>query len=166
MRWIEIFLINEKFLFVDEKKSFFMWKIRGWIGVHKIELYRILIGDDLAMSLPAWIPHAFLQATILVVLANAGCPMRPVPTLTTNPRTPGSGGYKIMMNGRNEQYLPDTIYTVSIRGTGYKLHQVWKRKKMVIFLIIEKKNDNKNFSCKNDQLFLWILWINQFYRKN
>lgn len=59
---------------------------------------------------------ALINATLLVALANAGCPMRPTSAQTSAPRTPGDGGYKIMSSGRTGKYVPDTIYAIGLRG--------------------------------------------------
>ncbi|XP_043286181.1 spondin-1 [Venturia canescens] len=69
------------------------------------------------MSLPAAVTLSLLQATLLVALANAGCPMLPTPAQTSAQRSPGDGGFKIMSSGRNDKYKPNTVYTIGIRGS-------------------------------------------------
>ncbi|XP_074100886.1 extracellular matrix protein f-spondin [Cotesia typhae] len=47
---------------------------------------------------------------------SASCLLQPAPFITTSPRTPGDGGFKISLSGNNSKYIPNTIYSVSIRS--------------------------------------------------
>ncbi|CAG5081026.1 Similar to SPON1: Spondin-1 (Gallus gallus), partial [Cotesia congregata] len=47
---------------------------------------------------------------------SASCLLQPAPFITTSPRTPGDGGFKISFSGNNSKYIPNTIYSVSIRS--------------------------------------------------
>jgi len=51
----------------------------------------------------------FLAAT------HAGCPMRPTVEQTSASRTPGDGGYRILISGQNG-YIPNAIHTISLQG--------------------------------------------------
>lgn len=46
----------------------------------------------------------------------AGCPMRPSAGQTSAGRTPGDGGYRILISGTSDKYIPDAIYTISLQG--------------------------------------------------
>ncbi|XP_011315131.1 spondin-1 [Fopius arisanus] len=59
--------------------------------------------------------------TVLISLTSATCPLQPTPTLTTAPRTPGDGGYRVITSGRDTKYTPNTIYAISLRG--YQTHE-------------------------------------------
>ncbi|KAK2584629.1 hypothetical protein KPH14_006978 [Odynerus spinipes] len=50
-------------------------------------------------------------------LTQAGCPMRPTPGQTSAERTPGDGGYKIFVSGTSDKYVPDAVYTISLKGS-------------------------------------------------
>lgn len=52
----------------------------------------------------------FLAAT------HAGCPMRPTVEQTSAPRTSGDGGYRILLSGQTNGYIPNAVYTISLRG--------------------------------------------------
>ena len=64
---------------------------------------------------------ALIQSIICVVLVNAGCPMRPTNEQTSAQRTPGDGGYRIIVSGRNEKYVPNTIYVIRLGGNNEKI---------------------------------------------
>lgn len=58
----------------------------------------------------------FILATIIVAAAQAGCPMRPSPDQSSSQRLPGDGGYRILISGNFDKYIPNAIYTISLRG--------------------------------------------------
>ncbi|KAF7403614.1 hypothetical protein HZH68_006408 [Vespula germanica] len=47
----------------------------------------------------------------------AGCPMRPTTGQTSAGRTPGDGGYRILISGTSDKYIPDAVYTISLQGS-------------------------------------------------
>jgi len=55
----------------------------------------------------------------LLAVAHAGCPMRPLVGQTSANRTQGDGGYKISISGPTNGYIPDALYTISLRGRSY-----------------------------------------------
>lgn len=56
-----------------------------------------------------------LTACFLVV-AHAGCPMRPTVEQTSASRTAGDGGYKILISGQTNGYVPNAVHTISLQG--------------------------------------------------
>ncbi|KAG7198405.1 hypothetical protein KM043_005793 [Ampulex compressa] len=56
-------------------------------------------------------------AACLVVAAHAGCPMRPTLEQTSAQRTPGDGGYRILVSGQGDSYIPNAVYTISLQGS-------------------------------------------------
>lgn len=62
----------------------------------------------------AW--RFILCVSLYVVLTSATCPLQPSSSLTSAARTPGDGGYKIITSGRDQKYIPNTIYAISLRG--------------------------------------------------
>ncbi|XP_017787467.1 PREDICTED: spondin-1 [Habropoda laboriosa] len=60
----------------------------------------------------------FLTVTACLVIAvQAGCPMRPTTEQTSVPRTIGDGGYRILVSGESDKYIPNAIYTISLQGS-------------------------------------------------
>ena len=59
----------------------------------------------------------FLLATVIVAAVQAGCPMRPSPDQSSSQRLPGSGGYRILISGDFDKYIPNAVYTISLRGS-------------------------------------------------
>ncbi|XP_032663851.1 spondin-1 isoform X1 [Odontomachus brunneus] len=57
-----------------------------------------------------------LTACFLAV-SHAGCPMRPTVEQTSAPRTPGDGGYRILISGQTNGYIPNAVYTISLQGS-------------------------------------------------
>ena len=57
-----------------------------------------------------------ILATIIVAVAQAGCPMRPSPDQSSSQRLAGDGGYRILISGNFEKYIPNAVYTISLRG--------------------------------------------------
>ncbi|XP_012263260.2 spondin-1 [Athalia rosae] len=55
-------------------------------------------------------------ALCLVAEAFALCSMRPSEELTTVQRYPGDGGYSILISGNSDKYIPNAVYTISLRG--------------------------------------------------
>lgn len=53
----------------------------------------------------------------LAIQTQAGCPMRPLPGQTSAARTPGDGGYSIFVSGTSDKYIPDAVYTISLKGS-------------------------------------------------
>lgn len=56
-----------------------------------------------------------LTACFLAV-AHAGCPMRPTVEQTSTGRTAGDGGYKILISGQTNGYIPNAVHTISLQG--------------------------------------------------
>ncbi|XP_046817406.1 spondin-1 [Vespa crabro] len=52
-----------------------------------------------------------------VATTLAGCPMRPSAGQTSAGRTPGDGGYRILISGTSDKYIPDAVYTISLQGS-------------------------------------------------
>lgn len=48
---------------------------------------------------------------------QASCPMSPSSEHTTSQRLPGDGGYRILISGDFDKYIPNAVYTISLRGT-------------------------------------------------
>lgn len=46
----------------------------------------------------------------------AGCPMRPTIKQTSVQRTPGDGGYRILISGQTNEYIPDAVYMINLQG--------------------------------------------------
>lgn len=60
----------------------------------------------------------FLTLTACLLAAvHAGCPMRPTAEQTSAGRTSGDGGYRILISGESDKYIPNAIYTISLQGT-------------------------------------------------
>lgn len=52
----------------------------------------------------------------LLIAVQAGCPMRPTAEQTSASRTTGDGGYRILVSGEADKYIPNAVYTISLRG--------------------------------------------------
>lgn len=52
----------------------------------------------------------------LVITVQAGCPMRPTAEQTSASRTTGDGGYRILVSGKADKYIPNAVYTISLQG--------------------------------------------------
>ncbi|XP_017766480.1 PREDICTED: spondin-1 [Eufriesea mexicana] len=60
----------------------------------------------------------FLTVTACLVIAvQAGCPMRPTAEQTSASRTTGDGGYRILVSGKADKYIPNAVYTISLQGS-------------------------------------------------
>lgn len=53
----------------------------------------------------------------LVIAAQAGCPLRPTSEQTSARRTTGDGGYRILVSGQTDKYIPNAVYTISLQGS-------------------------------------------------
>ncbi|XP_076175754.1 extracellular matrix protein f-spondin isoform X2 [Ptiloglossa arizonensis] len=53
----------------------------------------------------------------LVVAVQAGCPTPPTSEQTSAKRTAGDGGYRILVSGENDKYVPNAVYTISLLGS-------------------------------------------------
>lgn len=42
--------------------------------------------------------------------------MRPTVGQTSAPRTAGDGGYRILVSGQQDNYIPHAVYTISLQG--------------------------------------------------
>ncbi|EZA49891.1 hypothetical protein DMN91_012061 [Ooceraea biroi] len=60
---------------------------------------------------------SLILTACLLVVAHAGCPMRPSVGQTSANRTQGDGGYRISISGPANGYVPDALYTISLRGS-------------------------------------------------
>ncbi|KYN10487.1 Spondin-1 [Trachymyrmex cornetzi] len=59
----------------------------------------------------------FLMLTAcLLAVTHAGCPMRPTVEQTSASRTAGDGGYRILISGQNNGYIPNAIHTINLQG--------------------------------------------------
>lgn len=66
----------------------------------------------------------FLTACLIAV-THAGCPMRPTVGQTSASRTQGDGGYRILISGQTNEYIPNAIHTISLQGlVPWKI--IWK----------------------------------------
>ncbi|CAL7936929.1 unnamed protein product [Xylocopa violacea] len=77
-------------------------------------------GEDFVSSGSFRLGCAMLFLTVtacLVIAVQAGCPMRPTTEQTSAPRTPGDGGYRILVSGEADKYIPNAVYTISLRGS-------------------------------------------------
>lgn len=52
----------------------------------------------------------------LVAGALATCPMRPSAEQSRTQKQQGDGGYKILISGGSDKYIPNAIYTISLQG--------------------------------------------------
>ncbi|XP_015171826.1 PREDICTED: spondin-1 [Polistes dominula] len=59
----------------------------------------------------------FILVAFFATMTQAGCPMRPTTGQTSAGRTPGDGGYRILISGTSDKYIPDAVYTISLRGS-------------------------------------------------
>ncbi|XP_011630143.1 spondin-1-like [Pogonomyrmex barbatus] len=53
----------------------------------------------------------------LLAVTHAGCPMRPTVEQTSSGRTPGDGGYRILISGQTNGYVPNAVHTISLQGS-------------------------------------------------
>ncbi|XP_015593470.1 spondin-1 [Cephus cinctus] len=58
----------------------------------------------------------FLLATCFVALSAATCPLRPSRQHTRAERSPGDGGYRILLSDNSQTYIANTVYTISLQG--------------------------------------------------
>lgn len=80
--------------------------------------------ENLYLTQPIWnasiisdCTMLFLTVTTCLVMAvQAGCPMRPTAEQTSAPRTTGDGGYRILVSGKADKYIPNAVYTISLQG--------------------------------------------------
>ncbi|XP_076235716.1 extracellular matrix protein f-spondin isoform X2 [Calliopsis andreniformis] len=60
----------------------------------------------------------FLIVTACLLIAvQADCPMRPTLEQTSARRTTGDGGYRILVSGGSDKYIPNAVYTISLQGS-------------------------------------------------
>lgn len=59
---------------------------------------------------------SLILTACLVAVTHAGCPMRPTVEQTSAPRTLGDGGYKILISGQTNGYIPNAVHTISLQG--------------------------------------------------
>lgn len=57
-----------------------------------------------------------LFTACLIAVTHAGCPMRPTVGQTSANRTQGDGGYRILISGETNEYIPDAIHIISLKG--------------------------------------------------
>lgn len=57
-----------------------------------------------------------LVTACLVAVTHAGCLMRPTVGQTSADRTPGDGGYRILISGQTNGYIPNAVHTISLQG--------------------------------------------------
>lgn len=56
-------------------------------------------------------------AACLFITAQAGCPMRPTAQQSSSGRTSGDGGYRILISGESDKYIPNAVYTIRLQGS-------------------------------------------------
>lgn len=81
----------------------------------------------------------------LFAVTHAGCPMRPTVEQTSAPRTLGDGDYKVFISGQTNGYIPDAIYTISLKGRVSR-----SKSRRVEFNFV--KNEFRKKRIKHDQL--------------
>ncbi|XP_012289125.1 spondin-1 [Orussus abietinus] len=59
----------------------------------------------------------YILAACLVAIVQSACPVRPSNEHSTSPRTPGDGGYQILMSGKDSTYIANAVYTISLQGS-------------------------------------------------
>ncbi|KAJ8679348.1 hypothetical protein QAD02_015135 [Eretmocerus hayati] len=58
-----------------------------------------------------------LIAVWFIATAKAGCPLRPTTQQTSAERLPGDGGYRILISGEYDKYIPNAVYHISLQGS-------------------------------------------------
>lgn len=81
----------------------------------------------------------------------AGCPMRPTTGQTSAGRTPGDGGYRILISGTSDKYIPDAVYTISLQGIRYDC--------LTFFFLFSFFFHKNNFSFERNVLILLLHMI-------
>ncbi|XP_023246887.1 uncharacterized protein LOC111643379 [Copidosoma floridanum] len=61
---------------------------------------------------------AWLSLQLLGKGVRAGCPLNPTSDPTSGSRLPGDGGYRILISGDHDKYIPSAVYTISLQGPG------------------------------------------------
>nr|XP_033334229.1 spondin-1 isoform X2 [Megalopta genalis] len=56
-------------------------------------------------------------AACLFITVQAGCPMRPTAQQSSSNRTSGDGGYRILISGESDKYIPHAVYTIRLQGS-------------------------------------------------
>lgn len=57
-----------------------------------------------------------LFTACLIAVTHAGCPMRPTVGQTSANRTEGDGGYRILISGEANGYIPNAIHIINLQG--------------------------------------------------
>lgn len=71
--------------------------------------------------------RAMLRLFVLswfIATAWAGCPLSPTSEQTSAERLPGDGGYRILVSGDYDKYIPNAVYTISLQGIAYLLFEL------------------------------------------
>ncbi|KAL7305034.1 hypothetical protein TKK_0002818 [Trichogramma kaykai] len=55
---------------------------------------------------------------VVIGQARAGCPLKPKTEQTSATRLPGDGGYRILISGEYDKYIPNAVYTIGLQGSG------------------------------------------------
>ncbi|XP_071559800.1 spondin-1 isoform X1 [Temnothorax nylanderi] len=53
----------------------------------------------------------------LLAVTHAGCPMRPTVEQASASRTVGDGGYRLLISGQTNGYIPNAVHTISLQGS-------------------------------------------------
>lgn len=80
-----------------------------------------------------------LFTACLIAVTHAGCPMRPTVGQTSANRTEGDGGYRILISGETNGYIPNAIHIINLQGLiSWKI--IWKINKLEVkrYTIIAK----------------------------
>lgn len=64
--------------------------------------------------------RSLIATAWFIAVAWAGCPLSPTSDQTSATRLPGDGGYRILLSGDYNKYIPNAVYTVSLQGTYYE----------------------------------------------
>ncbi|XP_011503578.1 PREDICTED: spondin-1 [Ceratosolen solmsi marchali] len=57
-----------------------------------------------------------LVSALFIGTVQAGCPLWSTSNQTSDSRLPGDGGYRIIISGNYDKYIPKAVYTISLQG--------------------------------------------------
>lgn len=79
-------------------------------------IYNLRSTESRASIISSLIMLLLTVTACLVITVQAGCPMRPTAEQTSASRTTGDGGYRILVSGKADKYIPNAVYTISLQG--------------------------------------------------